>query len=71
MKKHGQASGVKVKFPETEQVVSSSYDSDLHLGGTHFKYQLGNWLSQVWLFVVSPKTFSYDMIASFRFLSNA
>ena len=35
---------MKFKFPETEQVGSSSNDSDLHLRGTHFKYQLGNYL---------------------------
>lgn len=42
MKKHGQASGVKLKYPETEQVGSSNNDSDLHFGGIHFKFQLGN-----------------------------
>jgi hypothetical protein len=42
VKKHGQALGVKLKYPETEQVGSSSNNSDLQFGGTHFKFQLGN-----------------------------
>lgn len=32
---------------------TSGNDSDLHLGGIHLKYQLWNWLSWVWLYVVS------------------